>query len=70
MGACCRMGVPARTGAFPGVRRPAPIPIASPSPSDLPTGMGVCRWFIMSGVWGVAFAAFAGRAPLDKLRHG
>eukprot|EP00959_Pyramimonas_sp_CCMP1952_P207070 4331660-Pyramimonas_sp.AAC.1 len=41
MGACCRMGVPARTWAFPRVRQPAPIPTAGPPPND--PLMGV-RW--------------------------
>eukprot|EP00959_Pyramimonas_sp_CCMP1952_P340706 7136343-Pyramimonas_sp.AAC.1 len=50
MGACCRTGVPARTGAFPRVRQPAPIPIASPPPNDPLMGMGVCCLFVNLGV--------------------
>eukprot|EP00959_Pyramimonas_sp_CCMP1952_P143134 2996600-Pyramimonas_sp.AAC.1 len=41
MGACCRMGVPARTGVSPRVRQLAPKPIVSSPPFDPPMGMGV-----------------------------
>eukprot|EP00959_Pyramimonas_sp_CCMP1952_P084954 1776351-Pyramimonas_sp.AAC.1 len=47
MGACCRMGVPARKEAPPRIRQPAPIPIASPPPNIPPMGMGVCCSFVI-----------------------
>eukprot|EP00959_Pyramimonas_sp_CCMP1952_P238037 4974500-Pyramimonas_sp.AAC.1 len=44
MGACCRMEVPARTGASPRVRQLALITIASSPPFDPPNGYG-CELF-------------------------
>eukprot|EP00959_Pyramimonas_sp_CCMP1952_P389583 8163790-Pyramimonas_sp.AAC.1 len=56
------MGVPARAGAFPGVRQPAPIPIASPPPND-PVWVWVWVRFVGSSTEVHALQAVEAHSP-------